>query len=298
MEKGVCPNCHNLVSLELGRDVETCSHCQKDYVPQQAKRLFGLLYSQYASNGNVALNLSSNYPKALENFTKLLALDSDSIDGIFGVAHSRIANATIDGEELEHIVAFLHINEDKILANTTLYDDIARNFLALGQRIDSYVRACDTRLITETKFIDHAAMERHKVIWTSAIEYWEYLEHFFAEHFAQLPNENAIIKDRLIELRKEQKSYGKSVVLNNNENRYEVIKNKAVFASKMSLYRARLTMVIVQVIAVIGSIIGFSIMMADYASNPFPGLIVFGVFALFFIIGNIIGRIVKKKLAK
>lgn len=298
MEKGICPNCHGTLLLELEHEVETCPHCQKAYAPQQAKRLFGLFYSQYASNGNIALNLSSNYPKALENFTKLLALDSDSIDGIFGVAYARIANAKISGEELENVVAFLRTYEDKILANATLYDDIAKNFLALGQRIDSYVKKCDTRLIAETKFIDHAAMERHMVIWTSAIEYWQFLEHFFAEHFAHLCDEHATIKDHLTELRKEQNSYDKIAVLSNNKNQYAMIKNEAVFATKMLLYRLRLSIVIVQVVAVLGAIIGFSIMMANYSSNPFPGLIVFGVFALFFIIGNIIGRIVKKKLAK
>jgi hypothetical protein len=55
---------------------------------------------------------------------------------------------------------------------------------------------------------------------------------------------------------------------------------------------------IAQMVFVVGAIIGFSIMMSNYATNPIPGLIVFGVFAVLFLISNIGGRIVKNKLSK
>jgi len=39
-------------------------------------------------------------------------------------------------------------------------------------------------------------------------------------------------------------------------------------------------------------------MMTNYATNPIPGLIVFGAFAVLFVIANIGGRILKSKLSK
>lgn len=298
MEKGVCPNCQQVVEVDLEQGGEICPHCQKGYVPHQAKRLFGLLYSQYASNGHIALNVSCNYPKALDEYTKLLKLDSGSVDAIFGIAHSRVANSTIDGQEVENVIALLSDNEEKILANAVLNDEIVQNFIALGKRIDAYGKACDEVLLNNNQYIDELAQERHQIILLNSTKYWEYIESFFWKHYNQYQEEIVIIKERISALRQEQGKQNDYVVIVNGQNSYSLIRNKAAFASKMSLFKLRLTVVIIQIVAVIGAIIGFSIMMANYSTNPFPGLIVFAVFAIAFIIANIIGRIIKNKLSK
>ncbi|MFA7110413.1 MAG: hypothetical protein WC160_02740, partial [Bacilli bacterium] len=75
-------------------------------------------------------------------------------------------------------------------------------------------------------------------------------------------------------------------------------KENAVFENRVALFKVRIVFMIAQMVFVVGAIIGFSIMMSNYATNPIPGLIVFGVFAVLFLISNIGGRIVKNKLSK
>lgn len=298
MSKGVCPYCHKTMTINLEENVETCPSCQKEYLPRQANKLFGLMYSQYSSNGNIALNVSRNYEKALEEYQKLLALDDESIDGIFGVANAIISEAKIDEDFVDAIINLLDEKREKMLANTELYQEIAGNFMTLGTRLDCFLEQSKNLLSDHDNFRDQGAKDRYHQIVINALSLWKYISEVFNKYFQDYVDEIDIIKNRIKTLQHEENSVNTLDVLSPGDSQYLKLLNSHVFESRVGLFKWRLIVAVLQIVFVIGAITGFSIMMTNYENNPFPGLIVFGSFALLFIIANIAGRILKKLLSK
>jgi hypothetical protein len=298
MSKGVCPYCHKTIAINLEENVETCSYCQKEYLPRQANKLFGLMYSQYSSNGNIALNISRNYEKALEEYQKLLALDDESIEGIFGLANATLSVAKIDENVVDNIINLLNEKREKMLANTELYQEIAGNLMALATRMDSFLEQSKTLLSNNNNFRDQGAKNRYHQIVISALSLWQYISGVFNDYFRDYSVEINIIKNRINALQQEEIDVNTLNVLSPGDSQYLKLLNSHIFESRIGLFKWRLIVAFLQIVFVIGAIIGFSIMMANYENNPFPGLIVFGSFAFLFIIANIVGRIFKKLLAK
>ena len=298
MSKGVCPHCHQAVDVNLSENIETCLHCQKEYLPRQAHKLFELLYSQYSSNGNIALNISRNYAKAFDEYQKLLAIDGDSIDAIFGLASSIISLAKIDENVVEKVISLMDSKIQKIMENIELYAEIARNFIALGSRFDVFLAEGKQRLMSEDRLIDEGAKSRYIELVSSALSLWEYINEVFNNHFEDYGEERSLIQQRISNLKNEAQSINNFEVLSPGDEQYFKLKDSTVFESRMGLFKWRVILAVMQIVFVIGAIIGFSIMMSNYENNPFPGLIVFGSFALLFAIANIMGRILKNKLSK
>lgn len=297
MSKGVCPHCHQPVAINLEEQAETCPHCQNNYLTAQANKLYGLLYTQYSSNGNIALNSFRNYQKALNDYEKLLSLDSGNIDAIFGIAHAKICLATLSQDVIDEVSDFLASKKSDLFANIELYSEIARNLLAFGARVDEYLDHVKTLLTREETFIDESSKSRYQTILDSSIVFWNNILDLFKEYLNDYDEEKAYISKRISVLKNEVYSVSNHQISPALGLGYESIASKNIFGSRAGLFKAYMTIIISQFLFVIGAIIGFSIMMANYQSNPFPGLIIFLVFALLFIIGNIIGRVLKKKLS-
>lgn len=297
MSKGVCPHCHQPLAINLEEQAETCPHCQNNYLTAQANKLYGLLYTQYSSNGNIALNSFRNYQKALNDYEKLLSLDSGNIDAIFGITHAKICLANLSQDIIDEVSNFLASKKSDLFANIELYPEIARNFLAVGARVDDYLDHVKPLLIKEGLFIDESSRFRYQAILDSLIVFWNNLFDLFKEYLNDYDEEKAYISNRISVLKNEVISVNSHQLCSDRGLGYESIASKNVFGSRVGLFKAYMTIIISQFLFVIGAIIGFAIMMANYQNNPFPGLIIFLIFALLFIIGNIIGRVLKKKLS-
>lgn len=296
MRKGVCPNCQKPVDYDEGQTVQTCPSCQKDYLTSQASKLYGLLYSQHASNGNIALNTSMNFDKALGEYEKLLALDEESIDAVFGIALAKISLAKLGEDIIPELIAFLDEKITKIIAKGDYLPEIARYLLTLGFRYDRYFERASEVLKINNQYLDEAAKARFQVVLKQAITLWEFIIANLEK--TESSDDLSSAQERLTSLREADSGIDAYQVISKGAVKYEEIKENAVFENRVALFKVRIVFMIAQMVFVVGAIIGFSIMMSNYATNPIPGLIVFGVFDVLFLISNIGGRIVKNKLSK
>ncbi|MFA5443312.1 MAG: hypothetical protein WC286_05540 [Bacilli bacterium] len=296
MKKGICPHCQKPVAFDEEKAVNNCPHCQKDYLSSQSEKLFGLMYSQHISNGNIALNTSRNYDKALAEYQKLLALDEESMDAVFGVAISKMSLAKLGENIIPELREFLNEKLDKIAANEAYIPEMSRNLLAVGIRYDTYIGLSEQALIINAQYIDEGAKERHIEIIATGIVLWNLIACNLQkiDMVEQLPYS----QERITNLKKSEKEIMRVEVISKGTIKYDEIKDNGVFENRVSLYKLRISFVIAQVIFVIGAIIGFSVMMSNYGTNPIPGLIIFGVFAILFLGAYIGGRILKNKLTR
>jgi len=257
-----------------------------------------MFYTQHISNGNIALNASRDYEKALREYRLLLLLDEDSIDAIFGVANALVSLSTLDVSRIAEAMLFLRDNEAKITVNPEYYPEIAKHFVMIALKIDSYVSRSFSLLATDGKYLDSKCRDRHREIVVETKAFWSYLSDFFSRYplGSDLLNREAIEgKNKLID--DELSAIDHSVPLSDVTDVFASLP-RAIFASRKKTYIARIVFSILQIAFVIGAIIGFIIMMANYQNDPFPGLIVLGIFALLFALANIINRVLKIKLLK
>jgi hypothetical protein len=296
MEKGICPNCQKAVEIQEDAQVETCLNCQKNYLTSQAKKLFGLLYSQHASNGNIALNTSMNYTKALIEYEKLLALDKDSLDAIFGISSAKICLAKLEDDAVPEIIDFIGSKFENLSQNSELNGEIARYLLVLGSRFDGYIERSKNALMTNRQYIDEGAKKRFLEIIVSGISLWGFINSQLA--IIETSEEGVFARDKLSNLREMKKQFSLLQTITSGSGKYDEIRSHEVFENRVALFKVRIGFMIAQFVFVVGAIVGFSIMMTNYATNPIPGLIVFGAFAVLFVIANIGGRILKSKLSK
>lgn len=296
MQKGICPNCQNVVEVQEEATIQTCPHCQKDYLTSQARKLFELMYSQHFSNGNIALNTAMNYDKALVEYEKLLALDSESLDAIFGISLSKINLAKLGQDVIPEIIAFIDTKLQNISTNETITQEMARYLLALGSRYDAYVERSKEVLKANYQYLDEGAKTRFLEMVESGMSLWN----FIVAHLAKLESQDELnfSRERLAVLREIKKEAETVETISLGTEKYNEIKSREVFENRIALFKARISFAIAQFVFVVGAIIGFSIMMTNYGTNPFPGLIVLGVFSVLFIVANIGGRITKSKLSK
>ncbi len=146
------------------------------------------------------------------------------------------------------------------------------------------------------QYLDEAAKARFQVVLKQAITLWEFIIANLEK--TESSDDLSSARERLTSLREADSGIDAYQVISKGAVKYEEIKENAVFENRVALFKVRIVFMIAQMVFVVGAIIGFSIMMSNYATNPIPGLIVFGVFAVLFLISNIGGRIVKNKLSK
>ncbi|MFA5421168.1 MAG: hypothetical protein WC344_00025 [Bacilli bacterium] len=298
MSKGVCPHCHAAVTNDLAQSITRCPNCQKEYLTSQSDRLYNIFYSQYSSNGNIALNTSRNYEKALSEYQKLAALDGDSIEAIFGIAHSRLSLTKLGGNIVSDIITIIEEKQEKILAKTDYYPEIARNFIDLGQRQDAFFEKADKNLKNGFAYLDGDSKKRALELADETLALWLFIDKFFSDEYITYDEERKLIADRIVAIRETRKVIDACGISTNPNPSYSAVKDKIIFDSRVAVYKVHLAIIISQFVFVIAAIVGFSIMMVNYSINPLPGAIVFGVFASLFLVTNLIGRAIKRKLSQ
>ncbi|MFA5481022.1 MAG: hypothetical protein WC282_01370 [Bacilli bacterium] len=297
MKKGVCPYCHKPLDVDEEQQIEKCPYCEKEIYVAQSQKLYGMFYTQYLTNGNIALNASRDYRKALVEYDKLLSLDGGSTEAIFGRALALVSTSLIGESNIRKALDFLKNNEEKIFANTELYSEIAANLILFGKRVDEYLDGACSHLSKDEIFLDQESLACYQKIASEAFECWLYIRDVFTRFdLDESDDERDYMKERISSLKNLNHDLPMAQVSIEGGHFYERVERQ-IFDTRVGLYKARIVLGIMQIVFVIGAIIGFAIMMADYQNNPLPGLIVFAVFAFLFIAVNIANRIIKKKLS-
>ncbi len=305
-KKVICPYCQSVNEPLENDSIIYCKVCSKAFNVEQGARLYSMLLLRYMNNGNNELYGSTNYQKAIDNFTNVLKLDEHFLDAILGLIKATLYSSTISKSKMDDFLELLkHYDADLDFTKKDDFVRLSEFYKEILFALNRYEQVLFERLFDSANhYYEKEGLEIYRAFLSKYIVTVEgFLTKFASnqELYKALGTDEEALKQQLkIVKTKYNEKYppfvgDKPYSLKSTDKKTSI--NQVIFKDNRHLYKSRNISLVMMLIFILILIVGV-ILIFTIPQKLLIGVPIMGVGLLGTVIAYITNIVLKRKLFK
>lgn len=294
MRKGLCSKCNHLISVDENVNPFECPECHQQINALDAIKNYNRTANTYKRKAELCFMGSTNYPKAFENYSKLLELADDMLTVLTATSLSKLYCSDLHNIYIKEATDILIKGSDKVEVNND-------NVKILSEFLKKFRNDC---LLIITAFSARKTTSRYALnLYTKSLNEYIYFLNSYMEIYTSLDKLNKYFaegKDVIEEeIKKAQARLSEKVVVKNeNDTKHDFydLNNKVIteiFPNKKLIFKARMALYALMGVGFICCIV--SLILLSTQENKLVAGILIAISLALFIGGYFGGHYLKGK---
>lgn len=178
-KKIVCAVCGEIIEIDTNEETTYCPKCSKLINIAQGEKYLSMLIVRYFNFGMHYLNITTEYEKAVESFSKVLEYDPNELESIHLLAVSILCCSTTRKSKIKESLEILRNNKDKINISNYNIESIINFLRRIFSLLNLYKISLENNLMGGALFYEESGKQLYIQALKDILEYKLFLKEIY-----------------------------------------------------------------------------------------------------------------------